>query len=80
MCPQSDAPRYIHAIIIVSCLYALELILMISWRTYYVLENKRRNKVQEAEGIDDETRLRLGALNAELGMTDKSEWFLSFPV
>jgi ACS family allantoate permease-like MFS transporter len=68
-----DAPRYIRAIIIISCLYALELIIMIAWRTYYALENRRRNKVQVAAGISEEERLRLGALNAELGMTDRSK-------
>jgi hypothetical protein len=47
---------------------------MIAWRTYYVVENSKRNKVQAAESISEEERVRLGALNAELGMTDKSKF------
>jgi ACS family allantoate permease-like MFS transporter len=46
---------------------------MIAWRTYYVIENGKRNRAQVAEGISEEERVRLGALNAELGMTDKSK-------
>ena len=77
-----DAPRYIRAIAIVSCLYVLELTIMISWRTYYALENRRRNKVQAAAGISEDKRLRLGGLNAELGMTDrcKSSFCFSYSI
>jgi hypothetical protein len=46
---------------------------MATWRTYYALENRKRNKAQEAAGISEEERLRLGAINAELGMTDRSK-------
>jgi ACS family allantoate permease-like MFS transporter len=59
--------------VIVSCFDALELLIMITWRTYYVLENRKRNKSQKAAGISEEERLRLGAINAELGQTDRSE-------
>jgi ACS family allantoate permease-like MFS transporter len=47
---------------------------MALWRTYYALENKKRNKAQEAAGISEEERVRLGAINAELGMTDRSKF------
>lgn len=73
---QDDAPRYIRAIVIISCLYVAELSIMIAWRTYYTLENKKRNKAQAAAGINEEDRLRLGAVIAELGKTDRSEPFL----
>jgi ACS family allantoate permease-like MFS transporter len=46
---------------------------MAAWRTYYAMENRKRNKAQVAAGISEEERLRLGAINAELGMTDRSE-------
>jgi hypothetical protein len=46
---------------------------MAIWRTYYALENRKRNKAQAAAGITEEERLRLGAINAELGMTDRSK-------
>jgi ACS family allantoate permease-like MFS transporter len=69
-----DAPRYHRAIAIISCLYALELTIMLAWRTYYVIENRKRNKAQAAAGISEEERLRLGGINAELGMTDRSKF------
>lgn len=62
---------------IISCLYVAELVIMAAWRTYYALENRKRNKAQVAAGIDEEERLRLGAINAELGMTDRSEYSCS---
>jgi ACS family allantoate permease-like MFS transporter len=49
---------------------------MAAWRTYYALENRKRNKAQAAAGISEEERLRLGAINAELGMTDRSKSFM----
>jgi hypothetical protein len=49
---------------------------MILWRSYYALENRKRNKAQAAAGISEEERLRLGAINAELGMTDRSKSIL----
>jgi ACS family allantoate permease-like MFS transporter len=53
---------------------------MIAWRTYYVIENRKRNKAQVAAGISEEERMRLGALNAELGMTDRSKFTSSSPL
>jgi ACS family allantoate permease-like MFS transporter len=49
---------------------------MALWRTYYALENRKRSKAQEAAGISEEERVRLGAINAELGMTDRSKSFV----
>jgi MFS transporter, ACS family, allantoate permease len=72
-CTQDDAPRYIRAIVIIGCLYVAELVIMLAWRTHYAFDNRRRNKAQAAAGISEEERLRLGAINAELGMTDRSE-------
>jgi ACS family allantoate permease-like MFS transporter len=46
---------------------------MAVWRTYYTLENRKRNKAQAEAGISEEERVRLGAINAELGMTDRSK-------
>jgi hypothetical protein len=47
--------------------------MMAAWRTYYALENRKRNKAQETTGISEEERVRLGAINAELGWTDRSK-------
>lgn len=46
---------------------------MVAWRTYYVLENRKRNNAQAAAGISEEERLRQGTINAELGQTDRSK-------
>jgi hypothetical protein len=51
---------------------------MAAWRTYYALENRKRNKTQADAGISEGERVRLGAINAELGMTDRSEFISSF--
>ena len=58
---------------IIGCLYVAELTIMAAWRTYYAFENRKRNKLQAATGISEEERLVLGAINAELGMTDRSK-------
>lgn len=47
---------------------------MITWRTYYTLENRKRNRAQISAGISEEERVRLGSVNAEQGMTDRSEY------
>jgi ACS family allantoate permease-like MFS transporter len=70
---QDDAPRYIRAISIIGCLYVAELTIMVAWRTYYTLENRKRNKAQAEAGITEAERVRLGAINAEIGMTDRSK-------
>jgi hypothetical protein len=61
--------------VIIGCIYVAELTIMGLWRTYYALENRKRNKAQAAAGISEEERVRLGAINAELGMTDRCECF-----
>jgi ACS family allantoate permease-like MFS transporter len=63
--------------VIIGCIYVAELTIMALWRTYYVLENRKRNKAQAAAGISEEERVRLGAINAELGITDRSEFFFT---
>jgi hypothetical protein len=39
----------------------------------YALENRKRNKMQAVAGLSEEQRLRLGAVMAKLGKTDRSE-------
>lgn len=65
---------------IISCLYVAELSIMIAWRTYYSLENRKRNKTQAAAGLSEEQRLKLGAILAELGKTDQSKHPPSFAI
>lgn len=44
--------------------------LAVAWRTYYVLQNKKRARVAEKEGVTEEQRVQLGAINGEQDMTD----------
>ncbi|KAI0399851.1 major facilitator superfamily domain-containing protein [Xylaria palmicola] len=65
-----DAPRYIRGLTVSGILYGIEFFSMILWRSYYVLQNKRRAKIVEEMGISAEESERLGRLNAEADMTD----------
>ncbi|KAM0751761.1 MFS general substrate transporter [Meredithblackwellia eburnea MCA 4105] len=67
----TDAPRYIKGISVSASMYAVELALMVLWRVYYAVENRRRDRAAEAAGITKEERERLGTINAEMGMTDR---------
>ncbi|KAJ5272457.1 MFS general substrate transporter [Penicillium angulare] len=65
-----DAPRCIPAIVVCSIMYALEIVIMIAWRTYYIWQNKRRAKLIADLGMSEEESGHQGRLNAELDMTD----------
>ncbi|KAJ5113980.1 hypothetical protein N7456_002514 [Penicillium angulare] len=65
-----DAPRYIPAIVVCSIMYALEIFIMIAWRTYYVWQNSRRAKLISDLGMSEEDSGHQGRLNAESDMTD----------
>ncbi|CAI7587773.1 unnamed protein product [Penicillium glandicola] len=65
-----DAPKYIPAIVTCSIMYGLEIVIMIAWRTYYIWQNKRRDKVVADLGLTEEASAHQGRLNAESDMTD----------
>ncbi|RAH85568.1 major facilitator superfamily transporter [Aspergillus japonicus CBS 114.51] len=65
-----DAPRYIPAIVVCSVMYALEIVLMGAWRSYYIWQNTRRDRLVAEMGLTKEQSLHLGRLNAEEDMTD----------
>ncbi|KAJ2973197.1 hypothetical protein NQ176_g6746 [Zarea fungicola] len=65
-----DAPRYIPAIIICSAMYGLEFVIMFAWRTYYLWQNKRRDRLVAEMGLTPEESKHQGAVNAESDMTD----------
>ncbi|TKY90078.1 hypothetical protein EX895_000076 [Sporisorium graminicola] len=73
----SDAPRYIHGLIVVASMLALVFVLCVSWLLYLIWENKRRRKVLAAMGVSEEERLLKNKINGELDMTDnKNIYFL----
>ncbi|PYI25165.1 hypothetical protein BP00DRAFT_499705 [Aspergillus indologenus CBS 114.80] len=65
-----DAPRYIPAIVVCAVMYALEIVLMGTWRSYYIWQNARRDRLVAEMGLTKEQSLHLGRLNAEEDMTD----------
>ncbi|EHK22945.1 uncharacterized protein TRIVIDRAFT_150101 [Trichoderma virens Gv29-8] len=64
------APRYIPAIIICGVMYAVACVLFITWRLYYVTQNKRRAKRVAEMGMTPEQSEYQGKINGESGMTD----------
>ncbi|KAJ9156304.1 Major facilitator superfamily transporter [Pleurostoma richardsiae] len=64
------APRYIPAIIICGVMYGLECVLFISWRFYYVWQNRRRDRLVREMGLSPEQSAHQGRINGESDMTD----------
>ncbi|KAJ6531987.1 MFS general substrate transporter [Mycena capillaripes] len=71
------APRYRPSTVIVSVMFALEFILIVLWRVYYVTMNSRRAAKLDARGVSTEERIRLGSLMGETDITDlQNEYFV----
>ncbi|KAI1264399.1 MFS general substrate transporter [Xylariaceae sp. FL1019] len=67
----SDAPKYLHGLLAAGILYGALFISLIAWRSYYVWQNNRRDKLVAGMGISPEESQRLGKINAENDMTDQ---------
>ncbi|KAF7374737.1 MFS general substrate transporter [Mycena sanguinolenta] len=67
------APRYRPSTVILSVMFALEFVLMATWRIYYVTINRRRAAKLDARGVSLEERTRLGSLMGETDVTDLRE-------
>ncbi|KAJ7068297.1 major facilitator superfamily domain-containing protein [Mycena amicta] len=66
----SDAPHYKKGLLVVSCAFGTQVLVAITWKLYYTLENGRRDKVQLAAGIsEEETKL----MNLRAGETDATD-------
>ncbi|KAH8650025.1 major facilitator superfamily domain-containing protein [Xylariales sp. PMI_506] len=65
-----DAPRYIPAIVVCSIMYGVEFVLVVSWRLYYVWQNKRRDRMETEMGLSKEQAEHQGRIYAESDMTD----------
>ena len=70
----SDAPRYIHGLIVVASMLALVFVLCVSWLLYLVAENRRRRKVLAAMGVSEEERLLKSKINGELDVSWLHAW------
>ncbi|VDB89939.1 unnamed protein product [Peniophora sp. CBMAI 1063] len=65
-----DAPKYTSGTVGCSTCFALECLVILTWRTIYVLRNRRRERAAAAAGITEEERVAQGKLNGELDKTD----------
>ncbi|RDW84269.1 hypothetical protein BP6252_01859 [Coleophoma cylindrospora] len=65
-----DAPRYIPGLTVCAIMFGVEFVLMGLWRTYYMWQNKRRERFIAQLGATAEEHVRQGYLNAEADMTD----------
>ncbi|ESK81007.1 major facilitator superfamily transporter [Moniliophthora roreri MCA 2997] len=66
-----DAPRYIPAMIACTICFALNFVIVLSWRIYLVYLNRTRDAAAAAQGLTPEQVEELGAMNAEKDMTDR---------
>ncbi|KAJ6632477.1 hypothetical protein B0H10DRAFT_1977471 [Mycena sp. CBHHK59/15] len=66
----TDAPRYTPGTIGCSICFGLEFMLIISWRYYYVWQNKRRDRAAAASGMSEEEQEAIGREMGELNVTD----------
>lgn len=66
----SDAPRYVPGIITCAVCFALEFLLLVTWRVIYVLRNRRRQKQWEQDGISEDERVARGKVLGEQDTTD----------
>ncbi len=66
-----DAPRYVNGTIACSVALALEAILLLLWRFWYMYENRRRDRLAAESGLSKEEQDRLGK---EMGEKDMTDW------
>ncbi|OTB08317.1 hypothetical protein M426DRAFT_263587 [Hypoxylon sp. CI-4A] len=74
-----DAPMYIPGMIwCIVCLGA-EMVVILLWRSLYVMRNKRRDKRMADLGISEEDRVKAGIEMGEQDCTDIENPFVSLP-
>lgn len=67
---EKDAPKYIPGLTGCAVVYGIEFTLMILWRSWYWLQNKRREKQIQEMGLSEEECRRMGMVAAEEDLTD----------
>ena len=65
-----DAPRYIPGTIGCAICLAVQFLLILGWRTYYVWQNKRRDKKALTSGLSKEEQELRGRQLGEMDATD----------
>lgn len=73
-----DAPRYVSGTIGACICLGLEICLVVSWRLYYVWQNKRRDKKAAESGISKEEQERIGREMGEANCTDLQNLHLRY--
>ncbi|KAK5110532.1 hypothetical protein LTR62_005724 [Meristemomyces frigidus] len=74
----ADAPRYIPGTIGAAICLGAQFILILSWRYYYVWQNKKRDRKAAEEGIGKEEQERLGRELGERNVTDVQNAFFRY--
>lgn len=67
---EADAPRYVPGTIGCATCFALQFVLVVLWRLYYVWQNRRRDAAAEASGLSREQQEREGRELGERNWTD----------
>jgi len=71
----SDAPRYVRGTTIISILLAIQVLVIISWRTMLVWENRKRAREIEGMGLSAEEAERKGQILGAQDVTDRKNVF-----
>jgi ACS family allantoate permease-like MFS transporter len=66
----SDAPRYVKGTIACTVCFGLQIIVIILWGLWYVLENRRRDRLAAASGLSKEEQERRGEQSGLQDVTD----------
>ena len=67
---ERDAPRYVPGTVGACICLGLEFTLIVSWRLYYLWQNKRRDKKAAESGVSKEEQEREDRAMGEANMTD----------
>lgn len=70
-------PRYIPGTIACGVCFGLEFLLIVTWRTVYVMRNKRREERLREMGVSEEERVAQGKLLGGQDATDFENIYVS---
>ncbi|KAJ6164221.1 MFS general substrate transporter [Penicillium chermesinum] len=71
-----DAPRYVSGTVACSICFALEALVILAWRLWYMRENRRRDRLAAASGLSKEEQEIKGRELGENDVTDlKNPYF-----
>lgn len=73
-----DAPRYVSGTVACSICFALETLLIILWRFYYMWENRRRDRIVAESGISKEEQVRLAKEMGDNNRTDRENIYFRY--